>query len=235
MKKKLFVLLSLILLIVGAVLLMHSSYFGVKQILVMGNHQVSADEVIRASGIVKGENMFLLPGREVANRLLNHIRIQGVKLERRFPDTVALIIKERSGLGLFPVKGEKWLEVSEDGMIVATYTASQTRPPVPAVKGIQPKVLDKRVETRDELADVLKLLKGLLPWQSQVTEVSYQPADIKVVFASGLVVLFGHASDLSETIPVLQLILTDLKNAGKEQNVVYIDLRYSGKPVIREK
>lgn len=235
MNKKWLVLLTLILVVVGAVLLMHSSYFGVKTILVEGNHQMSKEQIINASGIVKGQNMFLLPGREVANRLLSYVRIKGVKLERRFPDTLAIIVNERSGLGLFQTKERKWVEVSEDGQILKTYTNTQQRPPMPWVDGIVSTVVDKQVEMTDKMSDVLRLLKALLPWQSSITKVSYQPDDLKVVFASGLIVFFGHASDLSTNIPVFEAILSNLKKTGKEKNVEYIDLRYSGKPVIREK
>lgn len=235
MNKKWFILLSLILVIVGAVLLMHSSYFGVKTILVIGNHQMTSEQIINASGIVKGQNMFLLPGREAANRLLNYVRIKGVKLERRFPSVLAIIIKERSGLGFFQTKEGKWLEVSEDGVILATFAPSEKKPQLPFVKGLQPKLLDKQVEMTDEVSNVLVLMKALLPWQKQITEVHYRPNDLQVLFTSGLIVLFGHASDLTNNILVFEKILANLKKTGKIQNVKYIDLRYSGKPVIRGK
>jgi cell division septal protein FtsQ len=103
------------------------------------------------------------------------------------------------------------------------------------VEGIQPKVMDKRVEMIDELSEVLQLLKALLPWQSEITKVNYRREDLTVLFASGLTVLFGHASDVSTNVPILQTILTNLEKTGKLKNVEYIDLRYNGKPVIREK
>lgn len=233
MDKRFIVLMTLILTIVGLILLMHSSYFGVKAIRVIGNERMTKEEVIEASGVSKGLNLFLLPGREVANRLMNYVRIKGVKLERDFPDTLVIHVNERNGLALFQNGSGKWMELSGDGMILEVYAAGMARPDLPIVEGMVPKIVDKQVELNENLEIMLALLKKVYPWRKEITKVSYKMEDVHLAFDSGTIIYFGHVADVEKNLPVFETIWNNIQNPAKK--IQYIDLRYSGKPVIRER
>lgn len=216
--------------VIGLVLIIHSSYFEVKQIMVVGNHQLSTAEILKIVGNFKGQNIFLVPGRKIVNRLMNHVRIKGVKLERKLPDTLIIRVNERYGLALFRDLNNNWVEISKDGLILGIYK-NNSRPDLPVVEGLQVKTDGNNVEMTDELADLLVLLKALFPLQKKMSEVSYYPENIKIIFHSGTTLYLGEAVNLEKKVTVFRSIWEEIQN----KKIEYIDLRYEGKPVIKLK
>lgn len=232
MGNKLVYLFVVILAIIGVVMVMHSPYFSVETIGVVGLSQLKAGEVIKDSGIKKGDNIFLVPGREVVNRLMGNVRIKGVKLERHFPDKIVLVVNERPGLALFS-KVDKLLELGEDGVILATYGKEEGRPDLPSIEGVQSKVLGQQMELSPALAGTLSLLKGLYSLHLAVAKVSYVHGDLELTLDAGTEVYFGSQEDLAKNVEMFRTIIANLPESSGE--IKYIDLRYAGKPVIQMK
>ncbi len=240
MNKGIFILSTLILIIIGLVLIVHSSYFEIKEIQVIGNQKLKTEQIIEASGISVGQNIVLLPGREIANRLMNYVRIKGVKLEPCFPDKMVLHINERIGLGLLLTEDGKWIELSHDGQILETFDTfprTDNTSSLPLVEGIVPKLNGTEVEMTYDLIYVLDLLKALLPIKNKVSKVSYQADDIKVVLYSQTTINFGQAMNLEKNIEYFYKIWDYLNDIEEniEEKIECINLRYEGKPFFQRK
>ena len=232
MNKGIVIIMSLLLAITGLVLLIHSSYFEVHQIVVDGNDQLVTEEIMRVVGDYKGYNIFLIPGREVVTKLMNYVRIKGVKLERDFPHTLIIKINERSGLGLFQTIKGKWVEISRDGNILGVYKG-ELPSNIPRVEGIKVKVVDKQVELNSELEYLLALIKAFFPIEKNITKVSYAPHDIIIYFKDRSILYFGGLEETEHKLQIYENIIEKMSN--KRKKIKYIDLRYKGKPVIRLK
>ncbi|HOO13167.1 MAG TPA: FtsQ-type POTRA domain-containing protein, partial [Bacillota bacterium] len=108
------VLLLLILIIaVGLMAFMRTSYFSIKDIRVQGNSFVDEQEVIRYSGISPGMNILSLKLKEAAEALQIHPYILSAKIQRIMPDTIEITVKERDLVGYLPYLGSYLLVDSE--------------------------------------------------------------------------------------------------------------------------
>lgn len=232
MNKGIVVVLSLLLVVIGLVLLMHSSYFEVNQIMVNGNQQLATEEIMRVVGDYKGQNIFLIPGREVVTKLMNYVRIKGVKLEREFPHKLIIKINERSGLGIFETTDGKWVELSQGGKILGVYN-EKLPDNLPQIQDLKVKVMDKQVEMDKELTYLLRLLKSFYTEQIDITKVSYSPYNIQFYFKDHSKLYFGGLDSIEKKLKIYKNIIEKMENNRK--NIKYIDLRYRGKPVIRLK
>lgn len=229
MDRKVIIILTVLLLIVGMVLTMHSSYFEVKSIQVIGTDILTEEEVIAASGVSKGLNIFLLPGRETANRLMNYVRIKGVKLERDLPDTLIIRINERAGLGLFPTEDNRWMELSLDGTLLEVYDAKAYLPSLPRITGISPAIRGQQVKMTENLSKLLFLLKELHRLGIVMTSVSYHMEDLQVRLKSGTLIHFGHIASIEQNLTIFEKTWLSLQISPEK--IKYFDFRYTGKPV----
>lgn len=229
MKKGILVISLFILALCSLVLIIHSSYFEVKDIQLAGLVRVQSEEVLEIIGELKGQNIFLIPGREIVNRLISFKRIQGAMLERKLPGTLIIKINERDGLAFFKSK-ENWIELSEDGKILQIYTEDKLSD-LPRVNGLNIEMVNNQVYLTAELKYCLELLKNLLPMQNMINDISYIPEGVQVTFNSNTVLFLGEAIDLEKKITIFLAILEEI-GVNLEQ-IKYVDLRFCEKPVIK--
>ena len=83
------------LLLAAVFLILRFAVFSVKQIVVTGNNTVSAEEVIRASGIRRGDSIFSLNEKTVEERITSDYRLQYRYMARELPSTVLIAVRER--------------------------------------------------------------------------------------------------------------------------------------------
>ena len=116
-----------VLVICGAVVAALTLFFRVDTIRVTGNDRYTEDEVIQASGIQLGDNLFLLNKYEAARSIaekLPYIDIEDIWIRRELPDTLLIDVAE-CGTPLAVIQdGSAWL-VSPKGKIVEQLPAAQ--------------------------------------------------------------------------------------------------------------
>ncbi|MBQ8808270.1 MAG: FtsQ-type POTRA domain-containing protein [Clostridia bacterium] len=98
-QKKQLAFLSLLLLVASilAVMLLTPG-FDIKEIKVRGNSVLKEDEIIRASGIVKGVNIFGVSLSEAKDNIKSMGYIENVKIKRSLPSTVEITVEEEVGV-----------------------------------------------------------------------------------------------------------------------------------------
>lgn len=115
-----------VLVICGAVVAALTLFFRVDTIRVTGNDRYT-EEVIQASGIQLGDNLFLLNKYEAARSIaeqLPYIDIEDIWIRRELPDTLLIDVAE-CGTPLAMIQdGSAWL-VSPKGKIVEQLPAAQ--------------------------------------------------------------------------------------------------------------
>ena len=118
-KKKHYALRIVIILAVlaAAFLCAHLSYFNVNGIAVIGNEEVSDEDIIKLSGIKTGESVFDVHPLLVQHDIKKNLYIEKVNVNRKPPDKVEIIVKERDMLAQFH-KDEKFVITDSDGMVL---------------------------------------------------------------------------------------------------------------------
>ncbi len=86
-----------------------SPRFAVKDIQIQGSARVSNQQVISASGIALGDNLFKMNLVTVEKRLLKDPWIAQAKVTRRMPSTICVEIQEREALALALISGQLFL------------------------------------------------------------------------------------------------------------------------------
>ena len=77
------------------VLILRFAVFSVKEIYVNGNSTVSAEEVIRASGIRRGDYILSLNEKTIEERITSDYRLQFRYMATQLPSTVVISVRER--------------------------------------------------------------------------------------------------------------------------------------------
>ena len=81
--------------IVALVLILRFAVFSIKEIYVNGNSTISAEEVIRASGIRRGDYILSLNEKTVEERITSDYRLQFRYMATQLPSTVVISVRER--------------------------------------------------------------------------------------------------------------------------------------------
>ncbi len=81
--------------VTAVVLILRFAVFSVKEILITGNEEISAEEVIRISGIRRGDNILSINEKNVEERVASDYRLQFRYMVCELPSTVILSVRER--------------------------------------------------------------------------------------------------------------------------------------------
>lgn len=92
-QRRIFVLCVFVVVIVLCICLF-TPLFGISDIVVGGNTVVSSEEVIAASGIEKGENVFRINKSKAKKALSAIAYVEGAEIKRKFPARIEIVIDE---------------------------------------------------------------------------------------------------------------------------------------------
>ena len=83
------------LMICAAIVAAMILFFKVDSVTVEGNQRYDSQQIIEVSGVVQGDNLFLLNKYEVSRRIYEQLPyVQQVQISRRFPSGLLIEVKE---------------------------------------------------------------------------------------------------------------------------------------------
>ncbi len=106
-------------------------FFQVEQIEVSGNHRYTQEEIVAATGIVAGDNLFRMNKFAIQDRVKEEMPyIEDILIRRRLPSTITVAVREWDAVAqVFPNQG--WIppepEVNEEGEEIDPPVATQKR------------------------------------------------------------------------------------------------------------
>ncbi len=101
----------------GLFFLLSSEYFDIQKIRVKGNNNYTKQQVVKMSGIKKGENIFALRARKTRENMKENSYIYDVKIRRSLPDKVVLEIKERKEQAAVPYE-DSYIMIDREGYVL---------------------------------------------------------------------------------------------------------------------
>ena len=99
-----------------------SRVFVVRQVVVTGTHLVPKSQVIAATGVRVGGSMIKLDTGTVADRVAGIQQIESVRVERRWPTTLRIEVRERVP-AVVAVRGRRYYQIDRFGGTVLTTSA----------------------------------------------------------------------------------------------------------------
>ena len=113
-------------LVIVALIFIMSIFFKVSRIEVTGNSIYTAEEVIKASGITEGDNLFFINGIAAGTRVAVKLPyVDSVQIKRGLPNLVVIEITESKAVGCVTVGDELW-SVSSSGKFLSSITQADS-------------------------------------------------------------------------------------------------------------
>ena len=96
-------------LVIVAIIFVMSVFFKITKIEVSGNSLYSAEEIIAASGIEEGDNLFFVNRIAAGSRVVVKLPyVDSVKISRGLPNRVTIEVTESNAVGYVSVGDELW-------------------------------------------------------------------------------------------------------------------------------
>ena len=104
--------------VAAAVLVGATVFFRVEEVVVAGGVRYSAQQVIDASGVVQGDNLFGMNKFDTARRIRRLLPyVEGVNIRRGWPDTLIITVNECRPAARLPAEEGEWL-ISKSGKLL---------------------------------------------------------------------------------------------------------------------
>ena len=96
--------------VIALIILAMSVFFVVTDIDVEGNARYTDEEIVLASGLEKGENLFFINRYDAASRIFSKLPyINDVMVTRELPSRVVISVTESSAMGYVTLEGTYWI------------------------------------------------------------------------------------------------------------------------------
>lgn len=104
--------------VLGAVVMGATVFFRVEEMVVVGNARYTAQQVIDATGIVQGDNLFGMNKFETARQIRKKLPyIEGVNIRRGWPDSLIITVTECEAAARVTGERGQWL-ISKSGKLL---------------------------------------------------------------------------------------------------------------------
>ena len=183
--------------------------FRVQHVDVLGNSQVSADEVIAAAQVSDTAALLALPVNEIESRVESLDAVAGARVVRDWPNRVRIVVRERRPVG-YVMSTSSVLVVGSDGLLYG----EQPKPPrdVPELGAggatslsLGDDYVDAADDTQQAVFDVASALPTKL--QRAVTQVAATgPRTVQLRFANGVVVEWGPPAAAEQKVAVVEAL-----------------------------
>lgn len=225
----------------GTIYALLSPIFNIKTISVMGNSKISIDEIISLSGLQLEQNMFKYKSQDVVQKIKENAYIDEVKISRKIPDTVEIIIAERKASFIIQF-ANAYAYINNQGYILEISDKKQELPLITGIQTEQENIqVGKRLCTEDlkKLGDVLKIVEASISNDiyeliTQI-DITNQNDYILTLQKKKKVVYLGDTSNLSTK---MLWILTFNELEGNTEGEIILNMNLNdenNKPYFRKK
>jgi len=235
-RKKKHYLLRFIILVAfatGMYFFFTSSLFDIQKLTVENNSHYTEEQVISLAGAKTGENLFEASLSQMKENLLADPYMKNVKLKRKLPAEVVIIVEERKEDAAVPY-GNKYIIIDYEGMVLRN---ADQEPALTLLLGMTIKNMEPgtplEVEDNSALTDTLKLLEEVKKHELFFKKIDISSIMIKAYIYDQLV-CEGKPDDILDNLDSLQEVLYDLYTKGIERGVIKMgsDKYFSFSPLV---
>lgn len=218
---------------VGTRWLLTAPRFAVSEVEVRGTSRLTREEVVRASGITRGQNIFRLDPNAARMGVESLAPVRRADVVRAWPNRVTVVVEERRPFTLVHAGRLHW--VDEEGVAMAPERRA-VAVELPVISGLtDDELAGARRAPSPRVAAGLSLIRMLLrtgsPLTSQISEVDVSRQDGPVLYTvDGVEVRLGK-EEWDARIPRLLGVLAQLASSGEA--VSAIDLRFRDQVVLK--
>ncbi|WZL74741.1 FtsQ-type POTRA domain-containing protein [Clostridiaceae bacterium 35-E11] len=231
-KRAIVFLVMILICTISFIVIFKTDLFIVNQVVVIGNHLISKDEITKDSGIILGNHIFKEKISVIQSNLLKNPYIQTANVERKLPDKIVVHVVERKEEAAIPFMDE-FLIIDKNGMVLKSVSTSGN---LKVIRGLEfsnfmaGEIL--KVKDEKQLHRALKIVNGIYENQMTIVELDVtNKNDIIIRLTNVLICKIGNGKNLNYRLQVLQHILHDLSSKDISRGV--IDISHEGYPSYR--
>ncbi|MCZ3387924.1 MAG: FtsQ-type POTRA domain-containing protein [Actinomycetia bacterium] len=207
--------------------------FRVEHIDVLGNSQVSADEVLSAAQVSDSTPLLDLPVDEIESRIESLDAVAGARVVRDWPDSVKIVVRERRPVGYVQTVNGVGLVGSDGSIYRELEEAPNDLPELPALAAGPAGVGDSYQAGADETDSAVFDVAGSLPrsLQRPVDTITADSArTVLLTFGDGVVVEWGSPGSGDEKSTVVEALR---KRPGWGTSFTVVDVTAPEAPAFR--
>ncbi len=232
--------LTLIIVIIGvSIYVALSPLFNIKEINVTGNSKLSKEEIISLSELKTDENTFKVSKKNTKNKVKANAYIEYVKIRRKLPDKVEIIVVERVATYMIPF-ANSYIYINNQGYMLEITSQKAEMPAIVGISTPEEELHEgQRLISEDlvKLGEVLQIMESananeLVDLITKI-DISNRQDYILTLEKEKKAIHLGDVSNLSTKMAYVKKILNDEKGVEGEI-LVNTDLTNKG-AVFREK
>lgn len=207
-----------------------SDTFRVQRVVVTGAERIPIETIAEAAGL-QGAHLLTVDTHGAAARIAQHPLVLGVTVERDWPHTIRITVRERQPWGIWEQAGVRY-GIDREGVVLGPNALPGEGAPVirSAEQGsrIQGERVDyQAVQATAELYEQLPRALG-----TEVVEVAFTPSrGVQVTTADLQVAVFGDSSSIAYKIAVWAAMAREARRLQIPYTT--IDLRFGNRPVLQ--
>lgn len=230
----------MLVVLVCVYLFLHSSIFNINKVTVTGNQKVTSEEIVALAGITPGENLFKIDRTLIEKSVEIHPMVKNAHLVRHLPHTVEIKIQERTSWAVIPYD-DLFLLIDDEGHCLDKLNQL----PNGNIPIITMEKMPERVNLGQAVnQEAIKMIKTV--WKSfnsddrkNISQFYYlnSQKSLLIYTLAGTEIRYGKLERVAEkavNFTEALKIEDTMKKEGKDQ-LDYVDLRFTGQPVVKTK
>ncbi len=200
-----------------------SPIFEIKEIKVEGAANNKSDQIIKSSGVKKGDNIFKVRRSSVEESLKKNAYLSSVDIERKLPGTLTIVVKERTEASFIAYGGD-YLILDSRGYILRR---AEKKPKLTELTNV--KITDMNIGEQIGVKDSETFEKCLEIISSMGTaDLFFKKISVKGVMVRAYIkdnfLCKGKAENLMKNMENgnIKSILRDLRKKGKKKGTIII-------------
>ncbi|TCO79300.1 cell division protein FtsQ/DivIB [Marinisporobacter balticus] len=232
-KKNIFVCLMMLLIgVISFIIIFKTDVFTVKYVDILGNKNISKEELLADSGIVLGNHIFKEKVNNIQLNLYRNSYIKTVLVKRKLPNRIIIQVTERIEEAAIPFMNE-FLMIDEEGMVLRSSASNEL---LKIIEGLECSNFMEgtilRAKDKDQLSKSLEIVRKINENEITIKELDItNKENIIIKLTDDLICKIGEGEIVEYELQILKQILEDLKKKNITRGI--IDISNEGYPSYR--
>lgn len=214
-------LLVLLMIVTAAILIVDNTVLRLETVYVIGNEEKTPQQLVTASGLVRGRNMLSIEEADVAKAIAQDHTLVFEGMQKEYPGTIYLYIRERHPAAVMQWLGMLYI-LDDEGIVLSEENSTLLPQGMPMVTGMMAsgvqvgQQMNPRVNGQMEAYCAIVKELDLQMYKGQVTEINLSdPQNIYIVTSEGVTVRLGDGNYMQAKIGSVRTCMAYQRQLGK--------------------
>ena len=231
-------ILMIIFILIGAIAyFLLSPIFNIKNINVSGNEKTSSEEILSLSQLKKDENIFKINKNETRENVKQNAYIDTVEIKRTLPDTVTIVVTERTATYQINYSN-LYMLINNQGYMLETTEMNEDMPVIVGITTNEENIKTGNrlcVEDLEKLEDVLRISESAKSnnLEELITKIDITNKEDYIIEmkAEKKTVHLGDTTNLA----LKMLYISDIISKEKDEGEIFVNTDLENKGAIFRK